>query len=172
MTRFMNGYGANLPRQTGAAMDDRADVTQTVLDLYESFGAGDIDATLARFHPDVVMRISGDPAVVPFAGIYRGRDGVRRFIGLLSAELRWEDFRLDDLMIDGSKAVVRWHAPMTIRRTGKRFVFHLVDHIQVREGTIVALDEWFDTAAAAEVLGRVGGPALDSPFVEAVDPSG
>ena len=71
---------------------------------YELFNAGEIDAWLALFHPEIELAVSG---VFPgFDPVYRGHGGVRHFYdSLLEA---WEAFRADvaDIAAEGDWVAV------------------------------------------------------------------
>ena len=97
---------------SGGAPMDRSDVTQIVLEAYDSRWRGDLDGTLACFHPDVKITSLGDPGMVPFAGRYQGLDGLKTYLDRLDAGTRPVVPTLEDLIVDGARAVVRWIMPV------------------------------------------------------------
>lgn len=130
----------------------RADVTQTILEAYDSWWHGDTVGALECFHPEALVTVAGNPATVPFAGEYRGRDGVAAFLGQLAESAPPLTPTLDDLMVDGDRAVVRWTLPVVANSTPAEL--RVIDVIRLRQGRIVALDEVFDTYAAAQLFGQ------------------
>ena len=58
----------------------------------DAVNGADVDAFAACHHPDVVFEVSGEP-FPGFGGIYRGRDGVRRW--LEEALEPWESAHID-----------------------------------------------------------------------------
>ena len=58
---------------------------------YEAFGRGDIPAVLELLTDDVEWTEQG-PSVIPFAGTFRGREGIAEFFTLLDETLEFEQF--------------------------------------------------------------------------------
>jgi ketosteroid isomerase-like protein len=63
----------------------------TATAFIEAFGSGDLDATLALLHDNVVVDVPGDPAV-PWTGRRHGHAGAAEFFGLLGEHLEPEAF--------------------------------------------------------------------------------
>jgi ketosteroid isomerase-like protein len=130
---------------------DRSDVTQIVLEAYDSRWRGDLDGTLACFHPDVEITSLGDPGMVPFAGRYQGLDGLRTYLDRLDARSLPEVPTLEDLIVDGARAVVRWAMPVESGRAAATLRF--IDVLSLDRHLIVAVEQFHDTAATAALFG-------------------
>ena len=128
---------------------DRADITQIVLEAYESQWLGDFDRLLSCFDPQVRLTVAGDAAAFPFAGQYLGHEGLKDYLQRLDLPRRFAVPQLEDLLVDGGRAVVRWAAPL--RATGELVLESLrfFDVVTVRDDRIVSLEQFPDTAAAA-----------------------
>lgn len=78
-----------------------SDHVQTVQEIYEAFGSGDIPAVLERLAPDVAWEDWEDNhaqrAGVPHLAPRTGREGVAEFFGVV-AGMGLRDFQVLDLM--------------------------------------------------------------------------
>lgn len=129
----------------------RADVTQAILEAYDSWWRGDVASALQCFHPEALVTVAGDPAQVPFAGEYRGLDGVAAFLARFAGTAAALIPTLSDLIVDGERAVVRWTMP--VGATPVPAELQIVDVLRLQQGRILALEEVFDTSAAARLFG-------------------
>lgn len=129
----------------------RTDVTQTILEAYDSWWHGDVASALQCFHPEALVMVAGDPAQVPFAGEYRGLDGVAAFLSRFADTAAALIPTLGDLIVDGERAVVRWTMP--VGATPVPAELQIVDVLRLQQGRILALDEVFDTSTAARLFG-------------------
>lgn len=64
----------------------------TVQSIYEAFGKGDIPTILANLSDAIVWQHQGNPAVVPFAGTFRGKDEVLQFFQKLGQNMQFASF--------------------------------------------------------------------------------
>ncbi|ALK10966.1 nuclear transport factor 2 family protein [Blastochloris viridis] len=138
---------------------DRSDVTQIILEAYDSRWRGDLEAALACFHPEVRISSLGDPEVVPFAGRYNGLDGLKVYLDRLGAWAQPVGPTLQDLIVDGTRAVVRWTMPVRSGRATEPAKLQFIDVVSLDHDLIVAVDQFLDTAAAARLFqdGGEGG---------------
>src|SRR6476659_24867 len=69
-----------------------ADNVQVIRDVFDAFGRGDPASIVASVSPDVYWCHPGGPEV-PYAGGYRGREGVSQFFARIGQSVevtRWE----------------------------------------------------------------------------------
>jgi ketosteroid isomerase-like protein len=131
-----------------------------VRDTYEAVGRGDVAALLDLVADDVEWTFQG-PAVIPFAGTRRGRDGVRHFFSLVAEHLRFEQFEPRELVSHGDTVVVLGFERSLVKATGRTFEQHWAHVYRLRNGRVATFLAIEDTAACAEAFsdGRVG-PSL------------
>jgi ketosteroid isomerase-like protein len=55
---------------------------------------------------------------------------------------------MEDLLIDGNRAAVRWSARVQNITTGDSFTTELADFIEVDQEKVISLNEFLDTALA------------------------
>jgi ketosteroid isomerase-like protein len=85
-------------------MDAEAN-TRTLKELFAAFQSGDIDGVLERLTEDVEWVTLGSPAV-PYAGAYRGREDVARFLSILDSELDYEFWEPREFIAQGDTVAV------------------------------------------------------------------
>lgn len=115
---------------------------------YAAFGRGDLDALLATLDPDVEWTTPGG-AEVPFAGARRGPAQVRQFFVTLTELLDFELFEPQTFLADGDRVVVLGVDRVKVKATGKSISEPFCHVMTVRNGKIVAFQEYIDTAAIA-----------------------
>jgi ketosteroid isomerase-like protein len=71
---------------------------------YEAFGRGDIPAVLDLLTDDVEWTMQGPP-VIPFAGTFRGREGIAEFFSLLDETVEFEQFEPRKFVAQGDTVV-------------------------------------------------------------------
>ena len=91
-----------------------------VRQAYEAFGSGDIPAMLGMLTDDVEFTMQG-PAVIPWAGTYRGRGGVAEFFSLLDENLEFERFEPREFVAQGDTVVVLGDERSLVKSTGRAF---------------------------------------------------
>jgi ketosteroid isomerase-like protein len=131
---------------------DRAAVTQIILESYDCRWRNDRDGALACFHPNAKVASFGDTRLVPFAGLYRGLNEVQAYFDRLDTRARSAPI-LQDLIVDGRRAVVRWMMPMQSGRAKTAARLQFVDIINVDQDLIVSVDQFHDTGVAAILFG-------------------
>jgi uncharacterized protein len=120
----------------------------------EAFARGDLDAFLAAHDPDVEWRTAADE---PNPQIYRGHDGLRRFVADISEA--WVD-RFDDVMefhafIDlGDWVVVPWTARLRGRSSGVPIDVRETYAVRVEDGRIVRVEEYRTREEAIDAVRR------------------
>ncbi len=109
-------------------------------------------AFLDAMAEDIEWWVAGPPDLLPWAGTFRGREGVARFVETLYKHLkytRWESFQ----WIAKSDEVIEFaHAAGHARATGRPYESDVVRVWTVREGKVVRVRSYYDTAAYARAL--------------------
>ena len=128
--------------------------TRVVQDAFAAFQRGDRESVLEALADDVEWSAPGPPEV-PYAGTYRGREGVARFLATLDAALEYERWEPQEFVAQGDTVVVvgeeRWRA----KPTGKVADNPWVIVVTLRDGKVVRSRNYEDTAAVQTAfLGR------------------
>lgn len=101
---------------------------------------------------DVEWWAAGMREHLPWAGTWRGRTGVEEFFRILNAEMDYEKFEAEELISDGDHVIAIVSASGRAIRTGRPFESHIVREYTFRNGKIVRVRNFYDTAAYERAL--------------------
>jgi ketosteroid isomerase-like protein len=124
---------------------------QIVEAIYGEFLRGDADALMARLHPDIIVTMHG-PASIPYAGIRRGPAQVGAWFGEIAAAVAIE--RMTPQMTIGSDDMVVVQGVESGRSTvtGRGYSSAFVHIWTLRDGLVLRMDDFVDSAAVAAAL--------------------
>jgi len=139
-------------------MSERTNV-EHVQREYADFLEDDLDAVLEMSAPDVEYRY---PEVegLAYGGVWRGRDGVRRFLEVHDELDQVLELRPTEMVAQGDKVVVLGTFRGRAVPTGREWTTDFVHVYTIRGGRTRRFESHFDTAAflaAHGLLGRPGG---------------
>jgi ketosteroid isomerase-like protein len=107
-------------------------------------------AVLPRyFTEECELHLIGDPTAVPFARSHYGMDAVRALVDQIDMEFEYLSFEIRKVLVDGDRAALHWGADVRHRGTSASGHVEAFDHIVLDGDRIVAITEFFDTAATA-----------------------
>jgi ketosteroid isomerase-like protein len=123
---------------------------ELVQDIYAAIGRSDMPAVLGRMAEDIEIHLPG-PSEIPFAGTYRGHDGVGHFFQALGANVRWDTRKLEarEFIAQGDQVVVLGHETLTAEPTGRSWDTDWAMVWTLREGKVARLREFHQTDAIA-----------------------
>jgi len=98
--------------------------------------------------------VAGSPERLPFAGTFRGRAGFDAWRAALDATVKYDRFALLQELEAGDDLVQIIDASGHAVATGAAYVSQVVRIFTVRDGLIVRVRTFYDTAAYAAALGR------------------
>jgi cytochrome c553 len=120
--------------------------------LYAAFDRGDSQAVGALLAPDVLWTFLGPPNEIPYAGVYRGPQGVSRFFQLVADTVRVEKPMQMTFVTQGDTVLVRGIEKGTAVATDGRYAANWLHTITVHEGRITRFEELTDSAAIVDAL--------------------
>ncbi len=124
------------------------DNRRVVQSVYEAFGRGDAAAILAVCAEDVNWDFPPSE-VVPYFGRRRGHQGVVEFLTRIGGAVEFEEFEVRELVPAGDRVVALGRERGRVRATGKTFENEWAMLYTLRDGKIVELRSYEDTAAVA-----------------------
>lgn len=128
-----------------------SETRRVVLALLDHLNRGDVDGLLAQVHPEVRWRVPRRDGSGDLCGLEAVRMGIFARIPLfLEAPPRME---IEDLVVEGECAFVRARG-FARTRSGADHRNRYALFYRVRDGRVVEVEEFLDTALAAAVLGR------------------
>lgn len=116
---------------------------------YDALERDDMDAAIALCAPDVEIRYPGGPAL-PYGGTWRGAEGVERWAAAHDEAEEIVDFRVDEIVLAGLRAVALGLFRGRARDTRREWETRFVHVLTVRDGRLNSFEAHFDTAAAVE----------------------
>jgi len=127
------------------------DNVQLIRKLFDAFGRGDPATIVASVSLDVDWRHPGGPEV-PYAGAYKGREGVSQFFARIGEAVEVTSWAPKHVLAAGSDEVVAWSG--IAKPTGKSFASDWGMVFGVRDGRITSFRVVEDTAGLAAAFRR------------------
>ncbi len=119
---------------------------------YAAFGNGDIDGLLATMHEDVEWQTPG-AADLPTAGSRRGHAEVRTFFKVIDELIEFESFEPQRFIADAERVVVLGVDKFKVKGGSGKTINESWCHVfTIRDGRVVAFQEYIDTAGLAAEL--------------------
>lgn len=122
--------------------------------VFEARFDDDAERFAAAFAEDGVLIMPGLPGIMPFAGRHQGRAAIADVIARASEVLKFVDGAFVDIVIDDRLAFARRHMIVANGDGGQR-EFEIVDLIRHRDGLILEMEQFTDTAGLAIFAGWV-----------------
>lgn len=99
--------------------------------------------------------VSGPPEILPFAGTWRGIDGVAAFQKKLGETMKYDKVELQRYLVSGDDVAAIFIGEGIARATGRPFHSEIVRLYTFRGAKVVSVRNYYDTAAyVAAVRGQ------------------
>ncbi|MGI9077489.1 MAG: nuclear transport factor 2 family protein [Gemmatimonadaceae bacterium] len=99
--------------------------------------------------------VAGPPGVLPFAGTWRGIAGIAEFERQLGATMRYDRVELRRYLVSGDDVAALFLGAGVAKATGRPFESEIVRLYTFRDGKVVRVRNYYDTAAyVAAVRGQ------------------
>ena len=118
---------------------------------YEAFGHGDIDTLLGLFDEQIEWVTPG-PAELPTSGRRTGKEQVGQFFGIVNDLFEIHRFEPKEMIAQGDRVVVLGEESATVKATGKVLDNSWAHVFTLRDGRVIAFQEYFDTASTVAEL--------------------
>ena len=118
---------------------------------YDAFGRGDINALLESFDEQITWVTPGPPDLAT-SGRRSGRQEVAGFFAAVNQLFDVQRFEPKEFLAQGDTVVVLGSETAVARSTGKVIDVDWVHVFKMRNGKVVAFQEFFDTAAVLAAL--------------------
>ena len=132
-----------------------SDNVATVKELYDNFGAGNVDPILEVLHDDIDWAGEADPPVSPWDGLRKGKDEVRQFFADLDSVAGGKDSSFVPKAFgtsDDDEVFVFIRYEFTASTTGKKAAMNLHHYWRFRDGKVEFFRGSEDTAQLKTVL--------------------
>jgi ketosteroid isomerase-like protein len=136
-------------------MTDRKTI-ETVIDrCYAARQKGDLETLMSAFDPHAVFELAGSKEVVAAAGAARGHQDIRTTLAGLIAVFDFIDRDIISIVIDGERAAVHSRVKIRFVPRDRTFTTDLLDSFHFKDGKIVELVEFADTALIKDLMSAV-----------------
>lgn len=125
---------------------------QLVQEIYAAFGRGDIPGILGRLADDAEIEHFGPPDILPWARVYRGRDGWAQFFQDLGKTLEPLQFEPREFVAQDDKVVALGQWRFRATSTGRTSESPWAMVWTFRQGRPASCRIYEDTAAYVAVI--------------------
>jgi ketosteroid isomerase-like protein len=101
---------------------------------------------------DVVLFWNGDPAVIPWAGEYKGPDGVAAFFKTLRHHIEYQHAALLEVIDGPDAALITLAGRWRVRDTDRIVEARAANILRYRDGRVAGYEVYNDTARFAAAL--------------------
>lgn len=120
--------------------------------LYRAFDRGDLAAVRAMIADDCVWTYYAPEHALPFAGEFRGPDGVFEFFRMVDEFLVDARAGQRDLIVSGDQVAVPGWEESTVRATGGRYRVSNMHLFKVHDNKIVKFEEFIDSSEVVDAF--------------------
>lgn len=121
---------------------------QVIQQMFANFKVGNLPGVVSILSENVIWSVPG-PKEIPHAGIRNGPKQVAEFFRIESEAIDIQQVEPRDWLTTEDKVVVLGHAEGRVKTTSCPLDYDWVYVFTLNEGKVVALQEYFDTAAMA-----------------------
>ena len=122
-----------------------------VKSLYDAYAKRDIAGTLAHCSDDVVFRWVAEPEA-PFIRAGNGKQEFLARLMSLDNDFEYRSFVPVEIIDGGDKIAAQVEIHLTRKTTGQELVMRTADFWTIRDGKVIGMVEYYDTALAASVV--------------------
>ena len=119
---------------------------------YEAFGRGDLDELLSLFDDNIQWTSPGPAGLLPTAGTRQGREQVAGFFKAVNETFEIQRFEPQTFLADGDRVIVLGDDTARVKATGKVLIERWAHAFTLKNGKIVAFEEYMDTSAVVAEL--------------------
>jgi ketosteroid isomerase-like protein len=130
-----------------AEQQQTADARTRILAIYADYAARGPDCICEHVTEDVVWRSAGGRDL-PWAGEWRGHEGVRGYFATLADAADIVAFEVDRVIAEEQDVVVLARVTLRWRSRGFAQTLEKADVVRLRGGLVAEFREFYDTGAA------------------------
>lgn len=119
--------------------------------MYKDFGAGNMQAVLSTFDNDVVWVRPGEPSI-PFAGTYKGIEGLAKMFGIISKTIKIKGFHPKQILGKGDTVVMIGSDEADVIETGKSYLSEWVYVYTLKNKKITHVQVYLDSLLLSEAF--------------------
>jgi ketosteroid isomerase-like protein len=132
-------------------MSEREINLQVAQGIYSAFGNGDIPAILSLLADDIEWEHPG-PSAIPWAGSFRGHDGVVSFFTAITENADFLGFEPQTFVADGNRVLVLGTETLKNKANDREWHTDWCHDYTLKDGKVTKFQEFTNTAAVASVF--------------------
>jgi ketosteroid isomerase-like protein len=133
-------------------MTDRKTIEAVIDRCYAARQKGDIETLMAAFDADAAFELAGSKELVPATETARGHQNIREAMTGLVAVFDFIDRDIISMVVDGERAAVHSRVKIRFVPRDRTFTTDLLDSFHFKNGKIIELLEFADTALIRELM--------------------
>jgi ketosteroid isomerase-like protein len=133
-------------------MTDRKTIEAVIDRCYAARQKGDIETLMAAFDKDGAFGLAGSKEMVAAVGAVKSHQDIRTTMTGLIAAFDFIDRNIVCMVIDGERAAVHSRAKIKYVLSDRTFTTDLLDLFHFKDGKIVELTEFADTALVKDLM--------------------
>jgi ketosteroid isomerase-like protein len=133
-------------------MAKRETLRRMIEEAYEARARGDVDKIMNAFHADGMFELVGDKKALSLTGAFKGQPSVRAAMTGFTSSFEFISREIVSMIVEGDDASVRSRLQVRFIPKDKKFTTEVVDLIKFKDGKIVELVEFADTALIKEIV--------------------
>lgn len=128
--------------------------SRKVVELIQARQGGIFDALRAHqlIADEIEWWAAGPPDLLPWAGTFRGQDGIRRWFEALQGAVEYDQFTPLELIAQGDTVVELIHGAGRAKGTGRRFESVIARIWTIQGGKVTRVRSFYDTYAYVSAL--------------------
>lgn len=130
---------------------DAQENKRQVIEGYQMYQSGDIGRLLDKYNDDAEW-IGPDSDTLPFAGCFRGKAEIAQFFAKLASASEAVSFAPRHFIAEGDMVVAVGDSTWRAISTGRTYDTPWVHVFTMRDGKVVRLETFYDTAPAARAF--------------------
>lgn len=123
--------------------------------ILAAYAQSDLEPLLQAIHPEIVWITQAPPEYYPFGGRHEGRAGTLAGMAKIATIYSLNGYEIAELIAEGDVVWMTANLDFTHRKSGARLQFQLVSRWEFKDGKVLKLTEYFDSASVLLQEGRL-----------------
>ena len=132
-------------------MTRRNEILETAMRAFKARDEGDIEDIMVLFHPNAVFDLKGDKRLLDVAGAVEGHSNLQAAFSQLIEVFQFKKRDILDTIVEGYRVAVHSHVDVLFVPKNKSFTLDILDVFEFKDGKIIKLVEFTDTALIKSV---------------------
>jgi len=133
-------------------MASREAMIDIIKRAYDARGKGNLADLMAAFHPNAVFELKGDKNVLTVAGAVKDHSNVQAVMAEFIGAFEFTKRQIVDTLVEGDRAIVHSRVDIKFIPKGTVVTTDVLDTFRFKDGKIIELVEFADTALIKSFL--------------------